>query len=100
MDQTNKGTYTLTVKAALLMNPANKMSKTQIDFKFELIVNPCLLAKLNPVTIKNMEFKIKSGMVPITQLIPEVTSSIAANSCGPVKYSLTWNHPSGALSLD
>ena len=48
------------------MNPTNRVAETQIDFKFQLIFDQCLLTKLNAVTIKNMEFKIKAGMSPIT----------------------------------
>ena len=66
LDGFDKGIFTITVKAALLMNPNNRVAETQIDFHFELIVDPCLVTKLNGVTIKNMEFRIKSGMVPIT----------------------------------
>ena len=66
----------LTVKSVLLMNPTNRMAETQIDFNIKVIVDPCLLTTLKPVQIKNMEFKIKSGNVPIFQVFPEVISTV------------------------
>ena len=39
---TDEGIFTITVKAVLLMNPTQRVAETQIDFKFELIVDPCL----------------------------------------------------------
>jgi hypothetical protein len=100
LDGFDKGIFTITVKAALLMNPINRVADTQINFKFELIVDPCLVTKLNAVPIKNMEFIIKSGMVAVTQQIPEVTSTVTSKSCGPVLYSLIWDYPTDILSLD
>ena len=74
------------------------MAETQIVFNFKFIIDPCLYTKLEAVTIQSMEFRIKSGMVPITQVFPEVISHV--KDCGPIIYSLTGVYPSGALTLD
>jgi len=66
----------LTVKSELLMNPTNRMAETQLDLNIKVIVDPCLLTTLKAVKLYNMEFKIKSGNVPITQVFPEVTSTV------------------------
>ena len=47
-----------------------------------------------------MDFKIKVGMVPVTQKFSEITSTVTVKSCGPILYSLTGNYPTGTLSLD
>ena len=80
------------------MNPSNRMAETQINFNIKVIVDPCLLTTLKTVKIQNMEFKIKSGMVPITQVFQQVTDTVKL--CGPVAYQLIGNYPTDALSLD
>ena len=53
------GAYTLTVKAELQLNSAPKVSATQIDFSFDVIVDPCFVTDLITPTITDMEFTIK-----------------------------------------
>ena len=65
LDLKDEGIYALTVKSVLLMNPTDRMAETQIEFNIKVIVDPCLLTTLKAAPIENMEFKIKSGMVPI-----------------------------------
>ena len=59
-DITALGAYTLTVKGELQTNPLARVSATQIDFTFDVLVDPCLLELgLLPPVIPDLEFTIQ-----------------------------------------
>ena len=97
-DRNDEGTYIVTVKSYIELNPTNKDAETQINYTQELESDACSFSSLSPLVLYGtFDYMMTPRQIPEPSIIQfdEVTQSL--DFCGPIVYTLT---PDGVDFMD